>query len=350
MSTRPRRALLILPACPLDWLSMKTALTLFALAALSAAGPVAGYLGIHVDRQTIALRSGRDSMHVFLPSPSDTVRDRSSIDTTTVIAETTYEGLPAWLSRVSSDTLSTVDTVCEDGDTLLVRRQVLDTFRLRANLYKVPFAVGSWWRTGTAGTYYYDITGDTLADTITVWGDTTRVVDFEDVTVPWGTVTGCTRLLHVARQSLAGTYQGVPVRETSYTRAYEWYKDSMSWVKDSTCVTAVVYTQIIIWLHTADVVDISTGVLAAFRSGIEQAGSDPARPALELSPTICRAGTVVRISCSLAPSSLALFSADGRLVSSFVISTSDFVIPALPAGTYFLRAAGYAPTVIVKTR
>ncbi|GEM_PF-6362791 len=221
-----------------------------------AAGPVGRYLGFKVGKTVTDTGFGRDSIHFYLPTPSDSIIYRNFTDTTTVLAEIVRQGAPAYLLRaVMADTgrYEMIDTVCESGETLMRQRMNYGGITLWLNLYRVPFWVGSWWRTGAEGTYYIDINGDSLIDTLTVWGDTVRVLSTEDVTVPYGTVRNCYKLLLVLRQALRMTYQGMPVRETGYVRHYEWYKDSLWRVKDSTIVTARAYARMLIWMRLADI-------------------------------------------------------------------------------------------------
>jgi hypothetical protein len=161
----------------------KTTTILLILAAVAVAGPVGEYLGIHVGRQFADVRVGSDSID-YLYGQSY-ASQWSSVDTNCVTSETTLQGHHAWLSTVTSyryDRAVSVDTAFEQGDTMLVGCRTVAGLSWHLNLYRVPFTPGSWWRSGTAGTWYADFTGDGQQDTMVVAGDTTTVMGTEDVT------------------------------------------------------------------------------------------------------------------------------------------------------------------------
>lgn len=256
---------------------------LVCVCAVASAGPVGEYLGYRLDRVQTGIHEQKDSVHIYLPTPSDTVMTRVFNDTSTVIAETLYEGRPAWITNRVESLNSVVDTAVEFGDTLLRERVVYGDIALWAHMYRVPFQIGAWWRTGLAGTYYIDINGDSIKDTLTIWGDTTRVLARETVTVPFGTIPDCYKLLTVTRQSLAMVESSIPIRETSHVRMYQWYKDSMGWVQDSSRIDARVYARILIWLRFADIVSEGFGQLTDHYVGIEE------RPGLQVPSLTLRA-------------------------------------------------------------
>ncbi|MBM3315838.1 hypothetical protein FJY71_08400, partial [candidate division WOR-3 bacterium] len=76
---------------------MRSLGVLLALMAVCAAGPVGAYLGFNVDRQETSDHHGRDSIHFLIGG--DSVLHRASVETTTVVSETTRLGLPAWILR-----------------------------------------------------------------------------------------------------------------------------------------------------------------------------------------------------------------------------------------------------------
>ncbi len=341
-------------------------LTLLATAA--AAGPVGRYLGFEVKRQGDALGATRDSIHYLLPSPGDTVIAGSRVDTTTIVAETVRLGDPAWLIRqASASTLflrprplvpgprplaSTTDTSYESGDTLLCSRQMFGDSVRWLNSYRVPFRIGAKWRLGLAGTYLADLTGDSIMDTLKIWADTCTVLDTEDVVVPYGTVPHCFKIRRAMYQRLAAIESGVPVIESSYIRTFEWYKDSLWSVKESTQASGPIYTKILIWLHAADFVSTDVSQLNGLGYlGITAQPYTARRPSLTVSPNPFR--RVLSVTCKLPPANckLRILDAQGRLVLSqpvrplsFPLSTSN-----LPAGAYFIQV-GNAVCPVTKVR
>jgi len=340
----------------------------FVLSAFSftLAGPVGDYLGLSVGLVTTDSGWGRDSFHFYLPTPSDSVAERTFIDTTTVLAETTLQGNPAWIARtvVVSDSgrNARTDTLYESGDTLLRSRMDFLGISLWASVYRIPFQVGSQWETGAAGTYYLDLNGDSLIDTVTVWGDTVKVVGIEDVTVPYGTVRDCYKLDGTTYQSLAMTYEGIPIRETTFVRHFEWYKDSLTRVKDSTVITARAYVRILIWLRAADVFITNLTRLTDCYVGIsEPAPATPMR--LRAGPNPFAAS--VRVSVpepepAAREGPLRIYDSSGRLVRtldlagtagtrSAVWDGKDAHGRAAPGGVYHARC-GPGSIVIIRFR
>jgi len=258
------------------------------LASAGVAGPVGEYLGYEVGVTHTSVHAGRESVHVIFPLPFDTVFTHAWVDTVTVQSETIIQGSPAWVLRqvrVQNGATVSFDTAYESGDTLLLRRSELAGVELEANAYLVPFDTGRWWRTGFEGTYYLDINGDSLADTVTIWGDTTRVVGVEDVAVPGSdTVRDCYKLLTVAKQSLSMQESIFPIRETSFVQMYEWYKDSLWLIKDSLDLTARVYIWLIIWIHAADAFGYDVGMISSLPTGLSSPVPDGSRPVLRARP------------------------------------------------------------------
>ena len=324
---------------------MRLAISLLLAAAAGSAGPVGAYLGIEVGKTETGLHAGRDSIHNFLTAPADSVSTHGYADSTVVIAETMVGTDSAWMVRthISGDSnYAAVDTSFESGDTMLYSHRAIGDSLRRLHNYTVPFAVGAWWRPGMSGTYRYDLNGDTLADTVTIWADTTRILTIEDVTVPYGTVPACWKLATTMRQSLAMTYEGVPTRETSYIRTWEWRKDSLWWVKDSTVVTGSIYTFVFIWFRAASFVSTDVGVLTGLWTGIAapDPGSLEREAGLAVSPNPGRDRVTVTLDRTTAPE-LRLYDSGGRLARSFAVprlaGTLELDLTGLPAGAYLVR-------------
>jgi len=367
-------------------------LTLLATAAI--AGPVGRYLGFAVHRQGDAIGAGRDSFHVLIPSPFDSVVASSSVDTTTIIAETVRLGDSAWVLKQVTNATSELeserrndqvegpksnfaisafsfrlrpgvspisasgpdagatDTSYESGDTMLCSRQILGDSVCWLNAYRVPFSVGTAWLFGLAGTYIGYFAGDSAADTLTIWADTCTVLDTEDVVVPYGAVPHCYKIRRTMYQRLAAVESGVPVIESSYVRTFEWYKDSLWSIKESTQASGPVYTKIGIWLHTANFV--STAVTQLTGLGYVGIAAQPhaVSPApLTVFPDPFRGSVLINCSLLNPNSSVHVFNSAGRLVR--VLSPPQSSTPGpyslswdgrddrgrcLPAGTYFTRA------------
>jgi hypothetical protein len=321
-----------------------TTTILLALAAIAGAGPVGEYLGIHLNREQAAVRIGCDTIHYEYGQP-DYVNQWSSVETTCVTSETTLQGRDAWLSTVTSyryDRAVSVDTVFEQGDTMLVGCRTVVGLSWHTNLYRVPFVAGSWWRTGTAGTWYADFTGDGNQDTLVVADDTTIVVGTEDVTVPGGIITDCWKLRSFSRQTLYFVTEGYPLVESTCIRSIEWYKDSMGWVKDSLVATGTDYVDFGGLIVNDRFVQRSWGILDGWRPAIAERGAD-VRRAPKAWPNPCR-DRLELVGCDRA----ALYSADGRRVADLVRGRND--ITGLGPGVYALRAPGIAPCLVVKVK
>ncbi len=324
--------------------------SLLAALTIAMAGPVGNYLGYAVGSTATDTGFGHDSIHMYLPAPSDSVLNRSFLDTTTVLAETLLPTGPAYILRtvMVSDTTrrEAVDTAYESGDTLLRRRFDFAGLSLWANIYRVPFVIGSWWPTGVAGTYYFDLNGDSLEDTIRIWADSVKVVGIEDVVVPYGLVRNCYKLLLVARQSLAMTYEGVPVRETTFIRQHEWYKDSLWRIKDSLSLVARAYTRILIWLRTADIFSTTVTQLTGLHLGTtENPAPAPCAGSLHAKPNPFRNAVTLHLEAD-SPTELRIYNASGCLVRSLPVSYPtcslawdglDFRGRAAPPGVYLAR-------------
>jgi hypothetical protein len=125
-------------------------------------------------------------------------------------------------------------------------------------------------------------------------------------------------------------------------RAWQWYKDSLCRVKDSTVVTGTGYTKVIIWLRALDFVSTSVGRLEALWTGIAGPAEPlPAPGRLSVLPNPCRGTAVLHLSeTAEGPARVSIYSAAGRLVrppapchgSSMWLDLAD-----LPAATYLVR-------------
>ncbi len=310
------------------------------LAGPALAGPVGAYLGYEVGRTAAMHRFGRDSAHIFLPTPSDTVFRSDGYDTTFVVAETLYEGNPAWL-LARSESLVAADTAVESGDTLLRQKFDFMNVSLWANAWRVPFSVGTWWRTGLEGTYYLDLNGDSLLDTLTIWGDTTRVDAVEDVAVPFDTLRDCFRVHTVLRQALGMVDTGIPLRESSYVQMWWWYKDSLWIGRDSSSITARAYARLIIWLKVADIQSDRIGELVNVYTGVAEPPAGRPEPGIAAWPNPARGWVDVRLSDGLAQSCPELRDASGRALAVPVNrrgSVFRLGLAHLAPGVYFVRA------------
>jgi hypothetical protein len=339
-------------------------LALLATAAL--AGPVGRYLGFEVHRQGDAIGAARDSFHYLIPNPGDTIIVRNHVDTTTIVAETVRVADSAWVIRqVTHPTLETevTDTSYESGDTLLCSRQVLGDSVRWLNAYRVPFSIGTTWSFGLAGTYLYDFTGDSIMDTLTIWADTCSVLDTEDVTVPFGLVPHCHKIRRVMYQRLATEQSGVPVIESSYIRTFEWYKDSLWSIKESTQAFGPIYTWIFVWLHAADFVSTDVTQLNGLGYVGIAAEPEPATGrALRAEPSVFLERTIVTVPPGHATQPLQVYNSAGRLARVLCPPQSPTPNPyslswdgrdntgrRLPAGAYFIRT-GNAVCRVTKLR
>ena len=164
----------------------------------------------------------------------------------------TYRGLPGYALHTASwaeGTLRTsYDTTYESTGVYLKHRQATGDSAAYVTLYKIPFLVGDWWRTGAEGVCFTlpDSTGQ--VDTIRIWADTSRVVAQETVTTLYGMVPDCYRIRTFSRWFIATSLQGIPIRDSQTVVNVQWYKDSLWLVKDSTWSTGKFYAFIFVWL------------------------------------------------------------------------------------------------------
>jgi hypothetical protein len=324
--------------------TVRQLLAVLLLASAAEAGPVGRYLGYEVGATHTSAHAGQESVHVIFPLQYDTVLAHAWVDTVTVQSETIIQGSPAWILRqvrVQNGATVSFDTAYESGDTLLLRRGELAGIGLEANAYLVPFDTGRWWRTGFEGTYYIDINGDSLTDTVTVWGDTTRVVGIEDVAVPGSdTVRDCYKLQTVATQTLSMQESIFPIRETSFVRMYEWYKDSLWLIKDSLDITARAYVWLIIWIHAADAFSHDVGIITSLPTGLWSQMQDQRRPVLRARPSLFRKSVELH-SLDRSATGFRIHDTSGRLVRTLPGSKSvwdgrDRHGRRMPPGVYFI--------------
>ncbi|HTW92600.1 MAG TPA: hypothetical protein VMH22_12955 [bacterium] len=334
---------------------MRLTALLVLLATAAVAGPVGRYLGFAVHRQAEAIDAARDSFHILIPSPFDSIVTSNSADTATVVAETVRLGDSAWvISQVAHPTPDTVttDTCYESGDTLLCARQLLGDSVRWVNAYRVPFNIGDTWRFGLAGTYIGEFTGDTIVDTLKVWADTCTVLDTEDVVVPYGAVPHCFKIQRTMYQRIATVVSSVPAIESSYVRTYEWYKDSLWSIKESTQASGPLYAHVGHWMHAGDFV--STEVVQLTGLGYLDVAERPStahRTPFTVSPNPFSSSTVLHLTTGPLTSTLRIFNSAGRLVRALIPPQSLIPSPyslswdgrddngrSLPGGAYFIRA------------
>ncbi|MBM3315331.1 hypothetical protein FJY71_05775 [candidate division WOR-3 bacterium] len=315
------------------------------------AGPVGDYLGFVPGRTETALRTGQDSIHLYIPVPWDTVIPRNWTDSTTVLCETLYQGLPAYLCRhVSGETgqpRAEVDTFYETGDTMHARVSLADV-GVWPNRYVIPLVVGAGWPLGAAGTYYADLNGDSLEDTLRIWGDSARIIRREDVTVPYGNVPDCYRILRWARAEKRMRQEGIPTRESCALRHHEWYKDSLWWVKDSAVVTGVVWQLRSLWQKSGDYVRAGTRRL-------EGLTAIAARPGLACPALLVRPSPFRRLVTIESAEPFSVHDLSGRRIRSIpagraVWRGDDESGKPVPAGIYFLRTRSARPVLLTRLR
>jgi hypothetical protein len=240
------------------------------------------------------------------------------------------------------------DTARELQDTLLCGRMAIGDSLFWVNLYRVPFELGATWDYGLDGIYAYDLNGDSITDTLTIWGDTCIVADTEDVVVPYDTVPHCYKLLRTMRQRLATEMQGVPVIESSYIQIAEWYKDSLWSVKESVHASGPIYTKIVIWLHAADFVSVDTRRLTglSFVGLQEHALPGVGDGRLSVSPTLFRGRMTVTLPSDISAHAVAVYNSAGRLVARSPVPHAQpggrrslvLDLRGLPAGVYVVHA------------
>jgi hypothetical protein len=306
-------------------------------------GPVGAYLGYRLGIQAVTQGWLLDSVHLTLPSPSDTTIYAVARDTTALDSELVYRNLPGYLFETRTWTNGSPstgsDTTYESTGVYLKQKQFLvDTYSV-VTRYEIPFSVNSWWRTGTAGTYYVDFGHNDTIDTVSIWADTTRVIGTEDVTTPYGTVAGCYKLLTRFRSCIKYNYGGVLMRDSELTTTIEWYKDSLWKVRDSVHSDGRIYVFIIIWLRAGNMVtDGAQELWALSPTGIREPHDAVARFRFaEFGPSPFRGNCVIKLRSNCPSGRLRILAPDGEEVFSASIRDQVVWQPRnLPQGVYHL--------------
>jgi hypothetical protein len=217
-------------------------------------GPVGQYLGYRLGIQAVSQSWNKDSLHLTLPAPYDTVITGATLDTTVLESELLYRGWPGYLFHVTSwangSPSTTYDTTYESTGVYLKRRVVFTDTQVSVTQYKIPFTIGSWWRTGIEGTYYVDFGHNDTIDTIRIWADTARVIARETVTTPYGTVPDCYKIVSRSNWCVSTIVSGVLMRDSMVVTDIEWYKDSLWSIKDSAYSEGKIYARLLgFWLR-----------------------------------------------------------------------------------------------------
>jgi len=324
--------------------ALRKVLIVFAVSAtaLPAVGPVGRYLGIAVNKCSRTTAAEYDSVHVFFPTPYDTVWTHSAVETTVIAREFTIGSNPAYL-RVSmyhgTDTnYVDADTAWEEAATFLkVKDEFVDTFWVMT-AYKIPFSIGSAWTMGIAGTYYIDLDGDGQDDTFRVWNDTARVIGQENVRVPYGLIRDAYKIQQHLMAYVGMTTGGIPVRDTIDMTTIQWYKDSLWSAKDSVYQTERIYIYYANqWLHYANAFKIRVVELTNLWVGIEEEAALALLRNVKVGPNPFRRRLVINGPDLPDRSQLVIYDASGRLVEERKFSKNTVWQPkGLPAGVYYL--------------
>jgi len=165
-------------------------------------------------------------------------------------------------------------------------------------------------------------------------------------------------------QCLALEQSGVPAIESSYVRTFEWYKDSLWSIKESTEASGPIYTWIFTWLHVADFVSTDVSQLTGMGYvGIAAQPRAVCHAPLTASPNpfsgLVRVSLDPFVPLPFSPLTVRVFDTQGRPVRTIAIRQSPFANRlsltwdgrdnagrALPAGAYFIRAADEVCPVI----
>lgn len=286
-----------------------------------AIGPVGSYLGYRLGLVAVSRGFARDSLHLTLPVRMDTAGGAAFLDTAIVESELVFHGLPGYLQHVIawSDTLrsSSYDTTYESTGVYLKRKQVVGDTHAYVTRYMVPFSVGSWWRTGIEGSYFTPPDSTGAVNTIQIWADTARVEARETVVTPYGTVPDCYRIRSFSRWCVAARLQGYPFRDSMTVAGYEWYKDSLWSVKDTTFSVGAIYVQILnLWLRAgSSFVYGLTELVSLGMSGVGQGPEClPGPTILHLSPDPFHTSCVIELASSRKGLTAAILDNTGRRV------------------------------------
>ncbi len=306
-----------------------------------AIGPVGQYLGFRVGKCARDTINEHDSVRYHYPVPSDTIWSHSGIDTSIMLAEFTRGGNPAYLRLYKyhgTDTsLINADTSWEESATFLKTQETFfDTFVVLTP-YKIPFAIGSLWPFGMGGTYYVDIDGNGERDTFKIWADTVRIVDQENVRVPYGLVRNAYKLQITVLGYIGMTTGGFPVRDSIYIVTTQWYKDSLWSVKDSLYQNDKMYVYFLNqWYHYADAYRWRVSELTDLWVGIDDESEKSIVQRYKIGPNPFRKELVVYSPSTNEKSQLYIYDASGRLVTQRKLTGNFVWYPNnLPAGVYY---------------
>jgi len=318
-------------------------------------GPVGEYLGFELNRQAAFSGWFRESLHMTLPVPYDTLFLSTNQDTVTNSAELLYHGLPGYLFRnnswVNGSPTMTYDTLYESAGVSLKQKQAVgDTVAVFVERYRVPFTLDNWWLTGSAGTYPIDFGHNDTIDTVTIWADTSRVIAQEDVTTPYGTVPQCWRIRTSSRWCVVTPVSGIWTRDSMTLTTIEWYKDSLWAVKDSNHNDGQIRAKLLgFWLQAGN--HIGSGARELL--GLGMAGIAQTQPAfrnphsmlrIAACPNPFQQSCVIRVPQSATPQlrnsstpELRIVDAAGRTVFTCPASaTIEWTPTGQPAGVYLL--------------
>ena len=198
------------------------------------AGPVGEYLGLIKGKTWVYIGTEKDST---LDHPSITGNFQ---DTVKIVDEFAYDGAPAYLRRTIhiSDIrgMSTgIDTLWEEGNSLLGRWIYDRDTAVPYTLYKTPFEIDTSWRTVWENLSCIDLDGDGIKDTIKIAKDSACVITKENVSVPYGDIRDAYKIkkegMWEAWLSFSPSPQGV-IQTFKYID-FQWYAPHTGLVKDT---------------------------------------------------------------------------------------------------------------------
>jgi hypothetical protein len=330
--------------------SVLIGILLFAGSAL-AIGPVGQYLGYQLNTQAVSSGRAKDSIHLTLPTPTDTVVNLTSVDTTILDSEFPFRGLTGYrlthYTWTGDSLLLTPDTAYESAGVWLKQRQAVGESLLSVMRYQVPFVVDSSWRTGSEGVYPVDFAHNDTVDTVSIWADTARVDGREDVTTPYGTVTNCYRIVTTSHWCVVTWIGGIPTRDSMIITDYQWYKDSLWQVKDSAYSLGQIRIKVLtFWLPAGTVTTCGVNELVSLGPTAVQDESSRTRSAHSSPfawPNPFRIGCTIEPAgaSSARPARIEIFDVTGRTV--FAARVKDRIVwrpEGLPGGVYGLVIRG----------
>ena len=211
---------------------MRCAFALLAGSVLFAQSPM-GYLGLRFGNWYYYEGVYVDTL------AGDPLRDYILYDTTKITEQFTYQGHDALTmvardsahSAVYGDTImAKADTAYDESPWVRLLSDITEDTTVDLYAYRTPLSVGDFWSTGLAGTYYWDIDGDFINDTIVIRKDTTYVEAQEDKTVPAGTF-NCYKLYTKTRASAYVT-TGADTGQV-LTDRWEWWYPGLGMIADT---------------------------------------------------------------------------------------------------------------------